>query len=50
MVRIAEATALAYQATGQGILTVWEDRRQRMAGRPRREVCRVPIAKVTGAD
>ena len=32
VVGIAEAAAIAHQAAGQGVPTVWEDRGQRMAG------------------
>ena len=36
--RIAEAAAIANQTTGLGVLTIWENRGQRMAGRQRREL------------
>jgi hypothetical protein len=35
---IPEAAAVAHEATGQGVLTVWEDRGKRMAGRKPRGV------------
>ena len=49
---IAEAAAIAHQAAGQGVLTVWVDRGQRMAGRQRRELFHAPGPGVeaTGAD
>ena len=50
MVRIAEAAAIAHQAAGQGELTEWEDRGQRMAGRQRRELFRAPVVEGTDAD
>jgi hypothetical protein len=49
-VRIAQAAAVAHQGAGQGVLTVWEDRGQRMAGRQRREVFSVPVVEGTIAD
>ena len=45
VVRIAYAAAIAHQTAGQGVLTVWEDRGQRMAGGQRREVFNVPVVK-----
>src|SRR5262249_13907960 len=46
--KITEADAIANQAAGQGVLTVWEDRGQRMAGCQRRELFRT--ADVEGTD
>src|SRR4029077_14900 len=50
VVRIAEAAAIAYQAAGAGVLTVREDRGQRMAGRQRRELFHALAVEDTGAD
>jgi hypothetical protein len=47
---IAEAAAIAHQAAGQGELTEWVDRGQRMAGRQRRELFRVPVVEDAAAD
>jgi hypothetical protein len=37
-VPVAEAAPIGHQAAGPGVLAVWIDRRQRMAGRQRREL------------
>jgi hypothetical protein len=46
----ADAAARAYQAVGQGVLTDWVHRGQRMAGHQRRESFHVPGVQITGAD
>jgi hypothetical protein len=46
----ASFAALAHQAAGQGELTIWEDRGQRMPGRHRRELFRAAVVEVTNAD
>src|SRR5208282_4701727 len=48
--QIAAAAAIAHQAAGEGKLTPWEDRGQRIAGRQRRELFRAPVEEVTVAD
>src|SRR5262249_29106492 len=50
VVRIAEAGTVAHQAASQGILTVWEDRGQRVAGRQRRELFYALPVEGTVAD
>jgi hypothetical protein len=42
VVRIDVVAAIAHQAAGQDEFTEWEDRRQGMSGRKRRELFRVP--------
>src|SRR6516162_7582333 len=49
VVPIAKAAAIAHQATGQGEFTVREQSGQRMTGRQRRKLFRVPIEKGAGA-
>jgi hypothetical protein len=49
VVRIAEAAAIAHQATGEGVLTEWEDRGQSMACRQSRELFHAPAVEVTDA-
>jgi len=49
-VQIAEAAAIAHQAAGQGELTVWEDRGQRMAGRQRRKLFHATVEEGTVAE
>ena len=49
MPQIAEAGAVAHQATGQGELTELEHRRQRVAGRQRRELFHAQGVKVSGS-
>src|SRR6516164_602074 len=46
-VLIADAAAIAHQATGQDVFTVWEDRGQRMAVRQRRELFHAPVVEGT---
>jgi hypothetical protein len=50
MVRVAVAAAIAHQAAGQGVLTQWEDRWQRMAGRQCSELFRTPVVEGTRSD
>jgi hypothetical protein len=50
VVQMADAAAIAYQAADQSVLAVWEEGRQRMAGRQRRELFRAPGVEVAGAD
>jgi len=45
--RIGEAAAIAHQAAGEGEFTVWEDRRQRMAGRQCGELVHAPVVEGT---
>jgi hypothetical protein len=45
-----DAAAIAHQAASQGVLTVWEHRGQRIAGRQRRELFRVTGVYGTAAD
>src|SRR5262249_16009018 len=47
---IAEAAAIAHQATDQGVLAVWEDRGHRMAGRQRRELFHAPVVEGSAGD
>ena len=46
----ASFAALAHQAAGQRVLTVFEDRGQRMAGRQRRELFHAPVVEHTADD
>ena len=50
MPKIIEIDAIAHQAAGQGVLTIREDRGQRMAGRQSRELFPAAIVEGTGAD
>jgi hypothetical protein len=50
VVQVAEAAPIAHQAAGQGVLTVLEDRGQRMVGCQRRKLFRALIVKATDAD
>jgi hypothetical protein len=50
VVLIGKAAAIAHQAAGQDVLTVWEDRGQRMAGRQRCELFHAPGVEGAGAD
>jgi hypothetical protein len=50
VVQIAVAAAIAHQAAGQGELTQWVDRGQRVAGRQLRELFRAPGVEGTVAD
>jgi hypothetical protein len=49
VVLTAEAGAITDQAAGQGVITVWEDRGQRMPGRQRRELFGPPRVESTAA-
>ena len=49
VVRIVEVAAIAHQAPGLGEFTVREQCGQRMAGRERRKLFRVPVEKGAGA-
>src|SRR6516162_488417 len=49
-VKIADAATIAHQAAGLDELTVRVDRRQRVADRQRRKLCRAPGREVTVAD
>jgi putative tryptophan/tyrosine transport system substrate-binding protein len=49
VVEIAEAAAIAHKAAGEGELTKWVDRGQRMAGRQRRELFHPPVEEVAAA-
>jgi len=49
-VPIADAAAIAYQAAGHSVLTIWEHRGQRMADRQRRDLFRVSVEEGTGAN
>jgi hypothetical protein len=46
----ASFAALAHQAAGQGVLTVWVDRGQRMAGRERRKLFLARVVEGTVDD
>src|SRR6516162_609281 len=48
--RIVEAAAIAHQAAGEGELTVFERRGQRMAGRQRRDLFHAPEEEAARAD
>ena len=48
MPHIAETGAIAHQSAGQGVLTPWEDCRERVAGGQRRELFRVAAEEGTG--
>src|SRR6516162_2129145 len=48
--RIAEAAAIAHQTASQDKLTECKDRRQRMAGRQRRELFYASVVEVTVAN
>jgi hypothetical protein len=50
MMPVATGSVTPAKTIGQGGLTEWEDRRQRIAGRQRPELFRAPGVEVTGAE
>jgi len=50
LVHVAEAAAIAHQAAGQDVLTVWEHGGQRMAGRQSHELFHAPGVEATVTD
>jgi hypothetical protein len=49
-VQITAAASIGYQASSEGVLTPWVDRRQRMAGRKRCELFHARVVEVAPAD